>query len=271
MSNTLDASSFYGAPRHQPYTLGDSPNRALLLHGFPGTPAELRGVAERLASHGWQASVPLLPGFGLEIPTLGEKRWQDWRDAALSHWQALQKDAQKTLLIGFSMGGAVALHVAATQPPDTLVLIAPFWKMNDWRTALLPVVKRVMPTLKPFAKADFTDASVRKQFEQRLPGVDLDNPQIQAQLRKEIVLPTSSVDELRKLGRSAYRVAKRVHAPTLVLQGFQDVTVKPADTRDLITQLSGPVTLHEFEGTHELIKPHGSGHETLLNLLQASL
>lgn len=265
----MDTSTFYGSAKHRTFTLGDSPKKALLLHGFPGTPAELRPLAEVLHSGGWQATAPLLPGFSVQIARLGERRWQDWQGAALTHWQEVKREAQQTLLVGFSMGAALALHLAAAQPPDKLVLIAPFWRMNDWRTHLLPVAKYVMPTLRPFENADFGDKDVRKRFEVMLPNADLDDPNIQARLRQEVILPTSSVNELRKLGRSAYSVARRVGAPTLILQGFQDTTVRPIDTRTLLTRLSGPVTLREFSGGHDIVKPHSEGHETLLTLLKS--
>ena len=265
----MDASTFYGSPEHQSFTLGDGPKRALLLHGFPGTPAELRQVAAVLLGAGWQVGAPLLPGFGVGLPTLGDKRWQDWRDAALRDWRRMG-EAQETLLVGFSMGGALALHLAAAQLPHTLVLIAPFWRMNDLRAHLLPAARYLMPTLRPFEKADFSDASVRERFERMLPDADLDDPALQTRLRRDIVLPTSSVDEVRKLGRAAYRVATRVDAPALIFQGFQDVTVTPSNTRQLVTKLGGPVTLREFAGDHDVIKPHGQGYETFIDLLRES-
>lgn len=267
----MDAATFYGSPEHQTFTLGEGSKKAFLLHGFPGTPAELRAVATLLRSRGWQATAPLLPGFGIDIPNLGEKRWQNWRDAALTHWQTLTEDASQTLLLGFSMGGALALHLAAARPPDTLVLIAPFWRMNDPRTRFLPLIKYVMPTLRPFKKADFNDRDVRRRFERMLPDVDLDNPNVQTRLRQEVVLPTSSVDELRKLGRAAYRVAAQVDAPVLAVQGFQDATVTPYDTRRLLSRLRGRITLHEIDGDHEVIKPHGRGHDALLDLLRSAV
>ncbi len=266
----MDASTFYGSPEHRPFTLGESPKKALLLHGFPGTPAELREVAAALREEGWQASAPLLPGFGVGLPTLGDKRWGDWRDAALSDWRRLG-EAHRTLLVGFSMGGALALHLAAVHPPSMLVLIAPFWRMTDPRAHLLPVARLLKPTLRPFEKADFSDAGVRERFGRMLPDADLDDPTLQARLRRDIVLPTSSVDELRKLGRAAYKVAPRVDAPTLIFQGFQDTTVTPEHTRQLVVKLGGPVTLREFSGDHDVIKMYGQGHEAFLDLLRSEL
>ena len=103
-------SDFYSAPEHQPFALGEGPVGALLLHGFPGTPAEMRPLGEKLAAAGWAAYGPLLPGFGPQIATLGKKTRHDWLAAAQEKWQQVQARHQTAVLIGLSMGGALALN-----------------------------------------------------------------------------------------------------------------------------------------------------------------
>jgi pimeloyl-ACP methyl ester carboxylesterase len=49
---------------HQPFAEGDGPATAVLVHGFPGTPAEVRPLAAALVAVGWRVRAPLLPGFG---------------------------------------------------------------------------------------------------------------------------------------------------------------------------------------------------------------
>ena len=71
---------FQGA-EHLPFTLaGSAPGgpAALLVHGFPGTPAELRPLAEALHAAGWTARGLLLPGFGPEFAALGRQHAADW-------------------------------------------------------------------------------------------------------------------------------------------------------------------------------------------------
>ena len=276
----VDVSNLYGSPRHQSFTLGQSSRRVLLLHGFPGTPAELSPLAEFLQAGGLEARAPLLPGFGMDIGNLGRTRWQAWVAAARTAWEALHgdaehRDADQTFLVGFSMGGAVALGLLADLPPelrpDRLVLIAPFSRLADPRAKLLPLARYALPQLRPFEKADFSDRVVRAQFGRLEPTLDLDDPAVQAAIRTQVALPTSSLVELQRLGAHAYGAAPRVTVPILVVQGLGDTTVAPADTRRLALRLGGPLTYAELGGTHDLIRPGAAGYEEVLRLLERVL
>ena len=265
--------SLYRHPRHQGFVLGHheldrSTRRALLLHGFPGTPAELRPVAEFLLGQGFEVRAPLLPGFGAGMGSLGHTRWRDWVGAAQTAWDDLSGGADETLLLGFSMGGAVAVNVAARTPPDRLVLVAPFWRLPDRRAGLLPLVQFAVPQLRPCAQADFATESVRAQIARIEPTLDLDDPDVQQALREQIVLPTSSLVALQRLGGRAYRAAPRVKAPTLVVQGEDDTTVLATDTRRLVARLGGPVTFSELRGDHQLVEAQSKGHGELLEQLK---
>ena len=44
---------FYADPEHQPFHYPGGPARALLIHGFLGSPRELRPLAEELAAAGF--------------------------------------------------------------------------------------------------------------------------------------------------------------------------------------------------------------------------
>lgn len=267
----VDASNLYGHARHQSFVLGESKKRVLLLHGFPGTPAEVIPLAEFLLTLGFEVHGPLHPGFGMEIGALGKTHWQDWVSAAKTRWEQLQEGAEERVLIGFSMGGAVALNVAQAVQPDKLILIAPFWRLADPRALLLPVARFVMPQLKPFQNADFTTDVVRAQFARLEPTLDVDDPEVQKALRERAKLPTSALVELQRLGAQAYRTAAHISTPTLIVQGRQDTTVSPADTRRLALRLAGPVNLTELEADHELIEPRAQGHRGLLERLRFEL
>ncbi|MDZ7704988.1 MAG: alpha/beta fold hydrolase [Trueperaceae bacterium] len=262
---------FYSGPEHQPFSLGEGERGVLLVHGFPGTPAELRPIGEYLAGRGWRVRAPLLPGFGPDIVRLGEVGYEQWIGAVKEAWLELLHHTNESVLLGYSMGAAIALIVAAEatpeQRPGRLVLIAPFWRLGDWRAGLLPLVKHFKPQLKPFAQADFSDPAVREQFTRILPGADLDDPAVQQRLRDEIVLPTSAIDELRKLGQRAQRVASQAELPTLVVQGRQDSTVATQDTRTLAAKLGGRLRLVELEAGHDVIFAGTAGHDALRGAL----
>ncbi len=252
-------SEFFSDPQHQPFALGHTPGQAhigaLLIHGFPGTPAEMRPLGERLAAAGWAVRGPLLPGFGPQIPTLGDKTRHDWLTAVRHAWQQVRAAHETAVLIGFSMGGALALHLAAgPQPPDGLVLLAPFWRLAGWQGNLLPIVKHFRKTFYPFAQANFGDTAVRQQLHELMPDADLDDTAVQARIRQEAQLPTRTIDEVRRLGLESIKLAAEVHCPTLVLQGSEDTVVLPRFSRQLITRLGGPVTYREIPGKHTFPK-----------------
>lgn len=265
-----DVPTFYNTPEHRAFTLGAGERRALLVHGFPGTPAELHPLARFFAAAGWQVRVPLLPGFGSAIASLGGQRWQDWAEAVVTEFESLAEGAEQTLLLGFSMGGALALVTATRLRPDEVVLLAPFWRFDDWRVSLLPVFKHVVREVKPFANANFSDPRIRETFKEIAPDTDLTDPDVQARLKKAVTLPTEAIDQLRRLGQKAYRLAPRVDVPCLVVQGENDSTTLPNDTRRLVERLRR-ARLAEIAGGHTFIGAGQRGHKELLDVLRAEL
>ncbi len=175
-------------------------------------------------------------------------------DDLKSSLEAVGVGERPVLLIGFSMGGALALNVAATHPPDYLVLLAPFWRFSRWEGHILPLAKHLVKSFRPFAKADFADTAVRQQLKEMLPEADLDDPQLQKHIRQEIQLPTKTIDEVRLLGKEGGKLIPKITCPTLVLQGSADTVVPPKQTRRLITQLAGPLTYRELPGNHTFPK-----------------
>jgi carboxylesterase len=258
----------YQSPEHQPFHLGEGPGGVLLIHGFPGTPAEVRGIGQALAEDGWHVRGPLLPGFGPDIVNLAEKRRVDWLQAVGAEWEALRADYYPCVLIGFSMGAALALRLAERLPPDSLVLIAPFWRLPGFLPRLVPVLKLVMPVMQPFKNADFGDLEVRAGFERLLPGIDLNDPEAQAYIREEITLPLAVIDEVLRLGGEAYQTANSVSRPTLVIQGHDDQTVHPDLTRRLVRRMGGAdVVYREIAGDHELIHQHSEQKTIVAGLI----
>lgn len=255
---------FQGA-EHQPFTLAGGAPAALLVHGFPGTPAELRPLAEALHGAGWTAQGLLLPGFGSEIATLVEKRAADWIGAVRGALDDLQQTHQPVLLIGYSLGGALALHVVTQgRQPDGLVLLAPFWHMRvpALQRLIFTVMRRVTPNFKPLARANFNEPRLRDGLRQMLPGVPLDDPAVQAQLRA-LVIPAGLLDALQAVFSGAYAAAPDAHLPTLVVQGEADETAKPLDTRALHARLLGPARYVAIPGGHDLVNPALPGWDPL--------
>jgi carboxylesterase len=256
---------------HQPFAQGDGPATAVLVHGFPGTPAEVRPLAAALVAIGWSVRAPLLPGFGPDWGTLRERRWTEWRDAVASSLETAATSGAPVMAVGFSMGGALTMAaLEAGAPADAAVLIAPFTRFGDRRALLLPLLRRVLSDLRPYERADLDDPSLRRELTEKLGDVDFDDPATRDRVRKEVVVPTAAVDELRRAGRHAWHVAPRLPArPTLVAQGLCDTTVTPPTTVSLLRRLPGSPRRLMLDGAdHRVLRPGAPGHDELLRALQ---
>lgn len=229
---------------------------ALLVHGFPGTPAEMRPLAEILHAAGWTVQGLLLPGFGAEIAFLGEQTVDAWNTAIYRSLEDLRRSHRPVLLAGHSMGGALSIQVAAGAPADGLVLLAPFWKLQGVIPALWPFIRLMVRQFKPFRlfKPDFGDPKVRAGIHEFVGEIDLDDPTVQ-QAILDFTIPTALIDQLFKAGKSAYAFAPAISAPVLLLQGRNDPLVRPAQTQHLRQRFAGRVSYYELEAAHDLPQP----------------
>src|SRR5215217_2861635 len=246
---------FYTDPEHEPFLYEAGSSRALLIHGFLGSPRELRPLARELAGAGVTARGVLLPGFGADIPRLKDVKAKEWLAAARAAWNQTREGASRTTLIGFSMGGAVALRLAseAGLAPDQLILLAPHWKFADRRSVVLPMAKYVIREFKPFGRIDFDSPDMRRMLAELAPGADLNDPEVRYALRNSATIPTRALDELRRVGVSAGTAASRVSAPATIVQGLQDTATLPAYSRQLAARMGAD--LLEIPGDHLIVDP----------------
>jgi carboxylesterase len=263
-------SEAFQAPEHQTYLWPGGQPAALLLHGFPGTAAETRALGQVLHKTGWTVQGLLLPGFGTEIDRLGEYAYGDWVRATVQAVRSLQAQHRPVLLAGFSMGAAVATVAAANAQPDGLALLAPFSGMIGPIGAIMPVLRRLIPTVKPFRlfKPDFSDPEVRKGMATFLPGVDLANPAVQQSVL-DISIPLSVIDEVRLAGQASRQAASSVHASTLIIQGVDDKVVLPKTSRQLVYAFPQPARYVEAQAAHDLLDANGPAWSQVTEALLA--
>lgn len=252
----------YHTPEHSPFLLRGQDHAALLIHGFPGTPSEMRRTGALLHRLGWTAHGLLLPGFGRTIGDLPHRRHADWVAAIEHALTELQREHRRVLLVGNSMGAALALHVAAHHPVAGLILFAPFWRVDSWLDKVYPVAARVMPDIKPFQRARFADPKFRQMVHQFMPDIDLDDGEVQEALRG-LRVPVSVLGQVRRSGQLGYRAAARVTAPTLIIQGAHDPLAKPRMTRRLAARLPNLAGYVEVAGGHELVNSYDGSWPTV--------
>jgi carboxylesterase len=248
----------FAADEHLPFAFeGDGRVGALLLHGFAGTPAEMRPLGQALAATGIAAHCPLLPGFGAQIHRLSEVDDSHWLEAAADAWSEVQTSYATSVLMGFSMGGALALQLAVRWPPERLVLLAPLWRLFGpvWPAGvLLSLASRVVPTFSLFrGKGVFANAEMRAWLGRAAADLDLDDPEVQRAVREYARMPTQAFSYLWRMGLGTGEAAERISVPTLVIQGRRDHAVYARDTRALVRRFAGPVTLRELDWGHQIV------------------
>lgn len=233
---------------------GDGQQAALLVHGFPGTPDEMRPIATVLHEMGWTVRAILLPGFGQDIDTILERSHDDWIAAVRHDLSALRTNHETVILVGFSMGGAVSINVAAEQNIDGLILFAPLYEVGHILWSALPVIKLFLPKIKIFHlfKPNFNDPETREGIQKFMPDADLDDPQVQDAIL-DFEVPISMFNEIRSIGQKGYQVAKKITYPVQVFQGIQDELVLPKKTRTLIKQFGGQIDYVEVNAPHEML------------------
>ena len=247
---------WFSGPEHRPFLLGGGGRVALLVHGFGGSPAEMRPLAEELNAAGWSARGMLLPGFGPQLSSLPEVVWQDWKRAVAGELGLLRALYSEVLLLGFSLGGAVCLAAAAEESPDGLVLLAPFTRAgSDLKKTLggllLPHVSRFFYPLK---EADFSDPRLRKAVGELLPEADLEDPRTISALRS-VGVPSVILEQVVRAGLQARRAATSARMPVLLIQGKEDTVVHPEDTLRLLRRFPRPPRYVELPAGHSLVRP----------------
>ncbi|MDI9441277.1 MAG: alpha/beta fold hydrolase [Firmicutes bacterium] len=218
----------------EPFYYPGSTVGCLLIHGFTSTPAEMRVIGEMLAAHGYTSKGILLPGHGTQPEDLMEVTYKDWINAAQAGINELKKTCQKIVVIGHSMGGLLALQMAARNKVDGVVTIAAAIKPSNRKAHLAWLFKH----FKPF-----------------VAGANKERP---AEQRKYLLhypyFPVASVAELMRLAAHTRSILHQITASALIIQTQDDQTVRPESAQIIHKTISSrhKECLWLEEGTHNV-------------------
>ncbi|MBD7993745.1 alpha/beta fold hydrolase [Arthrobacter sp. Sa2CUA1] len=203
---------------------GDGPNAAtgvLLSHGFTGSTVSMLGWARYLADAGYAVSLPLLPGHGTTWQELARTPWQHWYRAYDDAYTALADRTDRVIVAGLSMGGALALRLAALRPVAGVAVVNPGLTVADPRARYARLLKYVLPSVPAIGNNI------------RLPGQDEG-----AYART----PVGAVAELLRLFDDTAAHLPRVTAPVIAFRSTVDPVV-PESSMDLLRKLVGSTEL----------------------------
>ena len=149
--------------------VGDDDVGVVLVHGFTGTPYEVRYLGERLACAGFHVRAPLLPGHGTSLDALDATTWREWTEAVAHAVEAERKRCKRVAVVGQSLGGLLALHHAAHDDTVACVasLAAPLWleglsaRVALWTTQ--GALARRVKAIPKFGGSDVRDKRVKRE------------------------------------------------------------------------------------------------------------
>jgi esterase/lipase len=141
----LTTSQIYDPPEpHRQQTV-------ILLHGFGGSPFDLKPLALALRGSGFRLVIPVLPGETTSTParTRGVVTAEEkisWLEGLIA--EETERFSRTPHLVGFSMGGSLATIVAVQETLDRLVLVSPYYALS-WGNSFLPGLSRFFSSLLP--------------------------------------------------------------------------------------------------------------------------
>ncbi|MDT0264940.1 alpha/beta fold hydrolase [Streptomyces sp. DSM 44915] len=230
------AEPFYHRPA------GEAQVGVLLCHGFTSTPQSLRPWAEALAASGHHVSLPLLPGHGTRWQELAVTGWRDWYAVLHRELLRLTERCARVVVCGLSMGGSLALRLAARQPASVsaLALVNPALTFPAAKGVALRALRHVVPSA-PGLIGDIASPGSREVGYDRVP------------------LPAA--DSLRELFSLVRADLPQVTQPLLLMRSTVDHVVPPSDSTLLATSVSS-VEVREVpltESFHVATLDHDAG------------
>ncbi len=115
------------------FEYGSGEDAVLLLHGYTGTPYEMRPAGEFFAEKGFLSYCPRLKGHGTSEEELNNCSFYDWISSAEDAYNYLKAKSKKVYVMGLSMGGLLTLKLAElhSEINKVVVLAAPLYLTGE--------------------------------------------------------------------------------------------------------------------------------------------
>lgn len=210
-----------------------SPVGVVLSHGFTGSPASVRPLADHLAAQGYSVRAPRLPGHGTSWQDLNRTTWPDWYAEVENAYTELAVRCDRVVAVGLSMGGTLATLLTQRNPEIAgLAVINPVLEIRNWKMRALPLARRLRSTV---------------------PGIggDVAKPGVQSHAYERT--PLRALTSQTQLWHQVTRDLPQITQPVLLIHSRVDHVVPPANSRLFRSRISSTrVTELVLENSYHL-------------------
>ncbi len=187
-----------------------------MLHGFSGGPYEIMPLANYIKDHlDWPIETPTFAGHGEALSLKGNKAEHWLMDAEIAY-RTLAKQVDEITVIGFSMGGVIALYLAKRYKVSKLVLLSAAAKY----IAPAQLLKDLRLMAREAINGQLKDNELFQRYENKINNV-----------------PVSSTVQFMKIVRQVEPYIGSINTPTFIVQGQCDGIVPYATANILYDQL----------------------------------
>jgi len=208
-------------PGAEAWSADGGPAGVLVIHGFTGNPASMRGLAEALAAAGFTVDLPRLPGHGTKVEDMIPTRFDDDLVAARGERGVVLLGGALTAWLGSEhpeIAGLVLINAIASEPPG----------MRDLVQAMVDAGTETFDGI----------------------GSDIADPdQTELAYAQTPVAPLLS---LLDAGAELPQRLERITCPCLVVNSPQDHVVPPENSQLIAETVKGPVERFTAERSYHV-------------------
>ncbi|GAA3277980.1 carboxylesterase [Paenarthrobacter aurescens] len=219
------------SPFHSSWT-GAGPRVGVVLsHGFTGSPHSVRPWAQHLAAAGYAVRLPLLPGHGTTWQDMAKRSWREWHRAVDEAYLELASECDYVFSAGLSMGGTLALRIAATRPVAGTVVVNPGLVLDDPRAVIVAALKYVVKTTPSIAndilKPDQDEGAYART-------------------------PVAAAHQLKKMYKDTAAILPRISSPVRVYKSTVDNVISTASLEFLKSRVQAPVEVNYLHNSRHV-------------------